>query len=253
MSRWVSAFVLGAVAVSCGAPALAQGGDRWVGPYLGVNAGYGVANLDGGLVIFQPNSSIPYATGPLNYGVDAEGGFAGIQIGINGPSGPFFSGIEFDFQAADISATSTTNFVFPPTGIFDFNYRATASIDWFTTLRARLGVATADTLLYVTGGLAVGRVSYDATYTIVEAPGTGGFANFSRDATQVGYVLGAGIEHALGRNWSLKVEYQYLNLGDGDTQSELHFANGNPSNEKVTTAYDVDLHTVRMGINYRFK
>ena len=81
----------------------------------------------------------------------------------------------------------------------------------------------------------------------------GGFANLRSESTQVGYVVGAGIEHALGRNWSVKLEYQYLNLGDQHAEGGLHFANGTPSNEKVTTDFAIDLHTVRLGLNYRFK
>ena len=110
MPRCVSVVAFGLAAVLAGASAEAQDRDRWAGPYVGVNIGYGFAQLDGGLTVFQPNSIMPYPTGPLNYSVDAEGPFAGLQFGINGPSGPFFAGIEFDIQTADITGTSQTSF-----------------------------------------------------------------------------------------------------------------------------------------------
>lgn len=66
-------------------------------------------------------------------------------------------------------------------------------------------------------------------------------------------MLGAGIEHALGRYRSLKLEYQYLNLGDLHVGGDLRFANGTPSNEKVTTDFSTDLHTVRLGLNFRLQ
>jgi opacity protein-like surface antigen len=35
-------------------------------------------------------------------------------------------------------------------------------------------------------------------------------------------------------------------------QSGLNFSNGTPSGETVTTGFDTDLHTVRVGLNYKF-
>jgi outer membrane immunogenic protein len=250
MSHWLRAFVVGLVAGLAGAPAAAEDHDRWVGPYIGFSLGYSFADVDGGLAVFQPNSNVPYATGPLSYSVDPGGPFAGLQLGVNGRRGPLFLGLELDIQAADITATSSTDFA--PPSVFAFNYRATTSIDRFATLRARLGIASDDTLLYLTGGLAVGHVTYDAKYLITSgAPG--GFADLKSESTQVGYALGAGIEHALSRSWSLKLEYQFINLGDQHAEGGLHFANGIPSNEKVTSDFSTELHTVRLGLNFHLQ
>ena len=63
-------------------------------------------------------------------------------------------------------------------------------------------------LVYVTGGVAFGGMDYDATIK------TGNTSVHLSDDIRVGYVLGAGVEFALRSNWSLKLEYQYLNFGD---------------------------------------
>ncbi len=82
-------------------------------------------------------------------------------------------------------------------------------IDYFGTLRGRLGFTPADRLLlYVTGGLAYGYVS---SSTNLFAGGTS-FSDSSSEM-QVGWALGTGGEYALTNNWSVKLEYLYIDLG----------------------------------------
>lgn len=222
------------------------GPDRWNGAYVGLNAGYGFSNLDGGIAVLDTVGR-PYGSGPLGYGVDGKGLLGGIQAGINSRSGMFFSGIEADLQWADISDTSKTSFA-PPV-IFPFTYTATSRINGLATIRARAGIALDSTLIYVTGGFALGKAEYEAQYFITS---NNAYANLRSSDILKGYVLGAGVEQALGGAWSLKLEYQYINFGDQVAQGGLHFANGTPSGETVTTGFDMDLHTVRVGLNYKF-
>jgi outer membrane immunogenic protein len=107
-------------------------------------------------------------------------------------------------------------------------------------------------LIYVTGGVAVGHVDYSATYFITQPNAFGAGGNLRSSETHVGYVLGAGIERALRSNWSLKLEYQYLNFGDQQAEGPLFDANGRATGEKATTSFDTDMHTVRIGLNYHF-
>lgn len=248
-------ILLAAIACSIvsAAQANAQSPQKWNGPYIGANIGYGWANVDGSLEVFDDKGVlIPH--GPLNYSIEPEGMFGGIQIGINRRDGRLFAGIEADFQGADISGSSQTSFPGKPGVIFPFDYTASANIDWFGTVRGRLGIATDDLLIYVTGGVAIGRLDYSATYFITQ-PGPasfGGGGTLRSSETHVGYVLGAGIERALRSNWSLKLEYQYINFGDQEAQGPLFFNTGYPSGEKVTSRFDTDMHTVRVGLNYHF-
>jgi outer membrane immunogenic protein len=223
----------------------ANAADRWNGPYIGANVGYGAADLDGGITVFNPGG-VPYAAGPLHYGVDAEGLFGGIQLGINYRNGWFLAGLEADLQSSGISGTSSTSFT-PPV-ILPFTYHASMSTDWFATVRGRMGLVGGNTLLYVTGGWAVGDVDYSATYQFNTVAA---FASLKGKETQQGYTLGAGIEQALGAKWSLKLEYQYLNLGDQNAGGNV-IVGGAPNGEKVKTAFDAEFHTVRLGMNYRF-
>lgn len=235
-----------ALTIAVAGPASAQSQQKWNGPYIGANLGYGWADVDGGITVLNPQG-VPYATGPMNYNIEPEGMFGGIQAGINKRNGGFFAGIEADFQGADISGSSTTSFA--PPNVFPFTYAASASLDWFATVRGRLGIATDSMLLYVTGGIAVGDVDYSATYLI---NGNKATAHLQSSDTQVGYVLGAGMELALRSNWSVKLEYQYLNFGDQQAHGFLPPQGCDPA-EKVSTKFDTDIHTVRIGLNYHFQ
>ncbi len=239
---WVAAAFL----AFCGGGVSASEPVRWNTSYIGVNVGYAFADHDGGLVVLDP-ASIPYATGPLNYSINSGGAFAGLQIGINRRSGQFFAGLEADFHGADISGSSKT--AFSPPAVFPFTYQASTSVDWFATLRARFGFAADDAILYVTGGWAIGAVDYSATYLITQ---NNAFANLRNSETQSGYVVGAGFERALGSNWTMKFEYQFVNLGSETAEGGLFFAPGRPSGETVRTHFDTEFHTVRVGLNYNF-
>jgi outer membrane immunogenic protein len=220
----------------------------WSGFYIGANAGYGFGEDESGIDVFDPNGQA-YATGPLPYGLEPDGGFAGLQIGFNRQHRGFVFGIEGDIQISDVGEEASKSF--DPPAIFDFDYSASLDIDWFGTLRGRAGYAMDRTLIYVTGGLAFGKVEYKAEYFITEPCCPGGFANLKEDGVETGYVLGAGLEHAFDDRWSFKIEYQYIDLGDQDVKGDLFFAGGAPSGETVKSSYDAEFHAIRIGVNYR--
>ena len=65
---------------------------------------------------------------------------------------------------------------------------------------------------YVTAGYAFANVKTDATQLAT---------SFSTDRMQSGWVVGSGVEAALGGNWTGKIEYLYLNLGNKTDISSL--------------------------------
>lgn len=228
---------------------------NWTGLYIGGNAGYGFADDDNSTInVFNPAGAPLPTNFPLKYGLEPEGAFGGGQIGYNHQIDRVVLGVEADIQSADINDDSTTSFVNPgnPNVISSFDYIAKLDIDWFGTVRGRLGYAFDRTLVYVTGGYAYGEVSYSALYDF-PPPGPGqSFGTAKFKDTEDGYVLGAGIEHAFCKNLSLKLEYQYIDFGDRDVEGQLFFNNGRPSGETFKTNVDMDFHTVRVGLNYKF-
>lgn len=239
MSRCVSVLAFVVFSTALATSTHAQNPQRWNGPYIGANIGRGSVELDGSAIVAGGAGTT------LSHGVDASGPFGGIQAGFNRRIGNFFVGLEADLQTADFSGSTKVSSG-PST------YTASASLDWFATARARTGFATNAMLVYVTGGVAFGGMDYDATIK------TGNASVHLSDDIRVGYVLGAGVEFALRSNWSLKLEYQYLNFGDhGATGAVSSIFNNycappTVTTNAVSTSFDTDIHTVRIGLNYQF-
>lgn len=227
----------------------------WSGVYLGGNVGYAFSrDQTSELTVFTPGG-LPIPTfGPLTYALEPEGAFGGAQLGFNLQSGRLVFGLEADIQGADIGDHSLTVFANPgnPNNIAPFGYEASLDIEWFGTVRARLGYAWDRTLVYVTGGFAYGHVDYSASYDFLPLGPGQSFGVAGAGGTETGYAIGGGLEHAFDRNWSLKLEYQYIDLGDLDVEGRLFFRDGRPSGETFRTSVDLDFHTVRVGLNYRF-
>jgi opacity protein-like surface antigen len=112
-------------------------------------------------------------------------------------------------------------------------------VRWLATVRGRLGYdlgpvipAVGHLIAYATGGLAAGDIhAWDSLL------GTSG----SKTAT--GWTLGAGLEAMLNANWSVKLEYLYMDLGDPTVFTAIP-----PNPEHVSTK----LNVVRVGLNYHF-
>lgn len=175
----------------------------WTGFYLGANAGYGWGSSD------------------FDNGFDLggqDGGIVGGQIGYNWQWDNVVFGVEADLQYADLN----TGYDFVGGGSLN------TSVDYFGTVRARIGYAFDTFLPYVTGGLAYGKNEIDFNYLSGAA---------SASNTHVGYTVGGGAEYAFSQNWSAKVEYLWTDLG---------------SEEYLGRDVDVSFSTVRAGINYRF-
>jgi outer membrane immunogenic protein len=210
------------------APALAAVYD-WTGFYIGVNAGVGIGRD-------RIRHDWFGAGTPYSFYASPQGGFGGGQIGYNWQTGsmlgPIVFGVEADIQGAGLS-DDRTNF-----SIIGANTAYGQKLDWFGTARGRVGIANGPVLSYVTAGYAVGNVRTNATQSVL------GFnATFSTDRTQSGWVVGSGVEAALGGNWTGKIEYLYLNLGNKTDLSTLFLAN--PINTEIRE------NIFRVGLNYR--
>ncbi len=71
---------------------------------------------------------------------------------------------------------------------------------------------------------------------------------FSSDSVQTGFAAGGGVEYKFSPTWSLKAEYQYIDLGHKDPVLTSGSVRGNDA----IHAGEVQLNTVRVGLNYHF-
>lgn len=190
----------------------------------------------------------------LNRDLSTTGALGGIALGYNAQSGAFVGGIEVDVSVLDSEAGHTFSTIQP--GPQPYKTETSASLDWLGTARLRAGWAFDRTLVYATGGIAVGEVSF--RQDIIQ-----GNVNFqqlsSANDTQFGWVVGGGIEHALTERWSLKVQYLHVELDAiSMTSSGACQTTCSPSFAAAQQLYtgdhkaDVMLDTVSAGINYRF-
>jgi outer membrane immunogenic protein len=207
----------------------------WTGFYVGVNGGYAwnATNQD----VVATNAAHVTATFA---GAQPEGGFGGGQIGYNwqGIWHPHLVlGVEADIQGAGIEDTRRSG---PSGGVIA---DAKSNTDWFGTVRGRIGYAFDRTLIYGTGGFAFGNV--DSRLDAV-VPSVGTIAR--HNDTQTGYAAGGGLEYKINSTWSVKGEYQYINLGDEKLAGVGVGATFGITTKDITT----DFHTVRAGLNYKF-
>lgn len=216
---------------------------NWQGLYFGGNVGYGFdgSELSSLERITPPASSI--GTVP---GFDPQGAFGGLQLGYNWQVERLVLGLETDIQYADLSDQAGG----PYSNNAAFQGGAWADLDWFGTVRGRLGfVASERLLIYGTAGLAYGDVSF--TQLGVNTA-NGNTVTFQDNDTKVGYTVGGGLEYAIDPRWSLKAEYQYIDLGDESVAAESLTPGGAPTGINYTSGYELDFHTVRAGLNYKF-
>lgn len=103
----------------------------------------------------------------------------------------------------------------------------------------RIGYAFDRVLVYGKGGAAWTRDKLDAN------DGIGGVATGRFNRT--GWMASAGVEFALLRNWSLKLEYDYLRFGQ---LTEIPTVAGGLG--VTPAAVKLDMQTVLLGFNYRF-
>lgn len=209
----------------------------WSGLYAGFSVGYGLAGDDEVDAQAFPGDQ-PIILGTLS----PKGGLAGLQAGYNWQHGNLVFGVETDLQFSDIHAQGTAEAFGQALG------SSSTALDWYGTLRGRVGYASGRNLFYATGGLAYGGLD-----GMTETAGAGGYSATlaTGDETAAGYALGAGIEHALTDRISLRGDYQYIHFGataSGPVLDPLGADTG------VVASSDVDLgvHTFRVGLNVHF-
>jgi outer membrane immunogenic protein len=260
----------------------AAAADGWTGFYAGINAGYG--GWKDPTVTYTPNDINAFLSTCGNQNGQGtcvpsasfkmSGAIAGGQIGYNWRlNANWMLGIETDLDWSGIDGQSgPSNFVLNSVGPAFFV--ATEKVNWFGTLRGRIGVVPVSPLLvYATGGLAYGGVKESAFLPTLGTGLGGGNANggfaytcgpvtaqpncFSGSSTQTlfGWTLGAGGEYALTSNVTLKAEYLYINLGHSGVNSVATSTFGSPgaTPSSFNASFgDLSFSVLRGGVNLRF-
>ena len=189
----------------------------WTGAYWGVHLGGGESNIDW---LFTPvNNTRADHSG--------DGVVGGVHLGYNWQLSSLVLGIEGSATLSGINGDRLCP---------DETFRCEHENHFLGSVRGRLGVAVGSALFYGTGGVGFQR----ADYTIRNAT-TGAVLVSSGKNTDIGWVAGGGLEYALTKHVSARVEYLHYDFGDRSFE-------GLDETIKLDTTVD----TVTVGLSVKF-
>lgn len=214
-------------------PAAAQSSepDSWTGPYVGGHLGFAFQRSDENeTVLFDTDlngsfdNTVTTGTGANAFSPGFCGGAAmtrtpstggctddrdgtdwAAHAGFDYQMGSIVVGVVGEYGRTDISDSVAA---FSTTPAF---YTLTRELRDTASLRARVGFASGNTLVYGTGGVAWGKIrnSFSTSNT------ANVFTNSGNDDAW-GYRAGGGVEQRLGGGLSIGVQYLYTSLKDDD-------------------------------------
>ena len=156
----------------------------WAGLYGGINIGYGFGDGSqeyGGIGYISPTTvpgfDVPHIAFPggsaLGGTSNLNGVVGGGQVGYNWQFSPWLVfGVETDIQASDVHDTvNSAAAVADAFGTHLQSATSTKSVDWYGTVRGRVGVAPfiPNLLIYGTGGFAYGGVNHGVGFADIGA------------------------------------------------------------------------------------
>ena len=232
-------------------PVRAAQGTDWTGAFVGVQGGYGFGRMDRSTFI-DPASSASAA-------YDLTGWLGGFDGGVNVQSGMFVFGVEGEWMWTGIRggrALTTPDPGFGGLTVGSLN----SSIDWLAIASAKAGFVVGDRLLvYGKGGLAIASERHSsAGVETLPAPNPDVFTSAtSGRAIHSGVAVGAGAEYALGGNWSIKGEYNYIRMiaQQHTDPGVTTIVSVPPDQGNIAPGFDKvgqDLHLLKLGVNYHF-
>ena len=262
----------------------------WTGWYVGANVGYGWGRSSNnwnfsalgdtgkpGDPFCEPNGFALCVSGSNSNALN--GVIGGFQFGYNWQTSNVLVGLETDFQFSGQNGNPSFSggWVLSDGSAAPLTATDKEKLLWLGTLRGRVGLIVNQWLVYTTGGLAYGRVTNDGSATLLgqsigagatptpcpgAVGGVGGLCplgSWSTGTTKAGWTVGAGAEGPVGGNWSWKVEYLFVDLGNINTAFPTNLGAFGSTSAIVglsagtgTISSKFTDNIVRVGLNYQF-
>jgi outer membrane immunogenic protein len=201
----------------------------WSGPYIG---GFVSVVSEEGHYNKVPDCAVGAPPCPPTDPEMSGSGFAGgVLAGWNYDMDGFVMGIEGDWGWGDRIAQNRE-----PAEL------TTLNLDSIATIRARLGIAFDDTLVYVTGGGAFAELTFGG-----EVGPAGATVHDEESKWASGWTVGGGIEHAFTDSLHGRLEYLFVKLDD--TNFRLQDPNG--FGGSITQHAD-EIHMIRAALTWNF-
>jgi outer membrane immunogenic protein len=209
-------------------PVVAPAPYNWTGFYIGFSSGGSIADVS------WTDTLGAFPGSPDHI---ASGGLVGGTIGFNFQVASWVWGIEADASWASIRGSANCG-IGP---VLPSLFRCHTEMDFFGTVRGRLGYAVGPMLFYATGGGAWANIEHELRFLPTQA-------FFVRDDSPFGWTAGVGFEYApFKSNLTWKIEWLYYEF------ERERFFGGLPG---VFAGADADIklqgHLIRTGLNYRF-
>lgn len=220
-------FFIFSVSTACAQSATTD----WTGAHVGLTIGELGLSTN-----VTPNYTNGFGYSNNNSGYDGYGGkvrgsgggaIVGVELGYNYQIDDIVVGGEADYSTGAVGNSSADTYI--PI--------SSNRLSNFSTVRARAGYALDHTLIYGTAGLALAKISSSAVDYYIND----NYYNESTTGFRTGYVVGVGLEQALGSNVSLKVEGLYADFGAStsvDQEGDVFKFSNNVTVGRISLVYN---------------
>jgi outer membrane immunogenic protein len=212
----------------------------WSSCYFGMHAGGGFASRDitDPVQLVQDNLIAPGTTTVVTTAhVSPSGAVIGGQLGCDYQFAPnWVAGIEGAASGSTMKGSRTVGL---PASLGD-QAVVSSRTDFLPSVTGRIGYAFDRTLLYSKAGVAWASSKYTVTGSLAGAP-----FDFEGFDTRGGWIVGAGVEWAFSRNWSINLEYDFYSFG-----SSTSLLTDNISGASGQIDAKQNIQVVKAGLNF---
>ncbi|HET9857263.1 MAG TPA: outer membrane beta-barrel protein [Chthoniobacterales bacterium] len=188
----------------------------WTGFYVGAFGGYkfGATDIDldltgTGWELF-PDAADETKSRIEN--LDTSGAELGGLLGYNYQWNNWVLGLEAAGGYLWLRDSKNTDSFFDNNGN-EYQTSASLKTHYLVTIGPRIGYSLCKWLPYVTGGVAFGDIDFEQHVNAYDFTSHQGGTT---DDTNVGWMVGGGMEYALTDHWRVRLQYQFVDLGDAD-------------------------------------
>jgi outer membrane immunogenic protein len=219
---------------------------NWQGAYVGIQGGYGSANMNlagaanNAINYIQPQTGLAASQYPALGEASPTGSAFGGFAGYNWQFEDVVVGIDASYLHGDFKGSSSTgNFVVGGANRYFASATGSANVRDFGSLRARGGYMIGSFLPYATLGVGMGNAQITGTAgtfdTLSPAQAS---ATLKQDRFMYGYSAGVGVDVMLISCLFLRAEYEYQRM--------------RTAVDNTTPTVDIGMNTVRAGLGYKF-